>query len=166
MKSCLQSCGTYETCEIMWEEMDNKSACLFFMECHFNRWQTKDISNNTFENARLHTHTHTKKISGTLYSSVSLPPLISRAKARVISFSSECCSACSWLGIYLWLLLLLQPLHNLIRMRHTDFFIVSPCGTLPLLFFLHLTASPISSSCAPSPKFYHALKQASTHSHI
>lgn len=148
VKQCLQVLGC------VGDEIYNKSAfvCLLFMECHFNRWETEDGRNQSYEN----THAHTP-FTASLYLSVSLPPLISIAKVCVISFSSECCSARPWLGI--WLLLLLQPLHNLIRMRHTLTFslflcvVLSCClssGTSVPVLFLHPVAPSLNSICVLS----------------
>lgn len=92
--------------------------------------ETEDSRNHAFENT--HTRAHTQSFHSIFYIYVSLPPLISRAKARVISFSSECCSARPWLGICLWLLL--QPLQNLIRMRHTLTFSLFLCVALSCCF--------------------------------
>ena len=131
------------------------------MECHFNRWERlkmleiRPVKTHTHARTHTHTHTHTTPFTASLYLSVSLPPLISTAELCVISFSSERSSARPWLDKCLRLLPLLQPLHNLIRMRHALTFpaclrvVLSccfpSCTSLPLLF-LH----PV----APFPKFH------------
>lgn len=147
MKLCLQCFGT-RVCERRWIINQLLFVCLLWSATLTD--ETEDSRNHTFENARTHTHTHA--LTASFYLSVSLPPLISRAKACVISFSSECCSACPWLGICLWLAAATAATSEFNQDEtHFDFFIVSLCGTILLLFFLHPTPSAISSSCAPSP---------------
>lgn len=139
----------WDTCERRW--IINQLLFVCFLWSATLTDETEDSGNHTFEN----THTH-NPFTASFYLSVSLPPLISRAKACVISFSSECCSACPWLGICLWLLLLLQPLQNLIRMRHTLTFSLFLCVALSccsssriwlLLPFLHPVPLPQIPSC-------------------
>lgn len=151
MKLCLQCFGT-RVCERRWIINQLLFVCLLWSATLTD--ETEDSRNHTFENARTHTHTHA--LTASFYLSVSLPPLISRAKACVISFSSECCSACPWLGICLWLLLLLQPLQNLIRMRRTLTFSLFLCAALSCCFsscirllrpFLHPVPLPQIPSC-------------------
>lgn len=142
VQQCLQVLGRLR------DEIDNKSAfvCLLVMECHSNRWETEDGRNQTYENTLAHI-----PFTASLYLSVSLPPLISIAKACVISFSSECCSARPWLGIRLrLLLLLLQPLHDLIRMRRTLTLSLFLCEVLPCC----LSSCTSLPSPPPSPLLF------------